>query len=65
MKIIHRKSEPERLLETVSNSLGAVSGGVKRSTLVKGGLITGGFAALTAGSAAISSLRRRLEGKAS
>jgi hypothetical protein len=64
MKIIHGKSEPERLLETVSNSLGAVSG-VKRSTLVKGGLITGGLAALTAGSAAISSLRRRLEGKAS
>jgi hypothetical protein len=65
MKIIHRKSEPKRLLETVSNSLAAVSGGVKRSTLVKGGLITGGLAALTAGSAAISSLRRRLEGKAS
>ena len=64
MKLIHRKSEPERLLETVSNSLGAVSGGVKRSTLVKGGLITGGLAALTAGSAAISSLRRRLERKA-
>jgi hypothetical protein len=36
MKLIHRRSEPERLLETVSNSLGAVSGGVNRSTLVKG-----------------------------
>ena len=65
MKLIHRKGEPERLLETVSNSLGAVSGGINRSTLLKGGLITGGLAALTAGSAAISSLRRRLEGKAS
>jgi hypothetical protein len=60
-----RKSEPDRLLETVSNSLGAVSGGMNRSTLVKAGLIAGGLAALTAGSAAISSLRRRLEGKAS
>ena len=65
MKLIHREGEPERLLETVSNSLGAVSGGVNRSTLVKGGLIAGGLAALTAGSAAISSFRRRLEGKAS
>jgi len=65
MKLIHRKGEPERLLETVSNSLGAASGGVNRSTLVKGGLVAGGLAALTAGSAAISSFRRRLEGKAS
>jgi hypothetical protein len=65
MKLSHRKSEPERILETVSNPLGAVSGGVNRSTLVKGGLIAGGLAALTAGSAAISSLRRRQEGKAS
>jgi hypothetical protein len=65
MNLIPRKSEPERLLESVSNSLGAVSGGVNRSTLLKGGLIAGGLSALTAGSAAISSLRRRLEGKVS
>ena len=32
MRLIHRKGEPERLLEAVSNSLGAVSGGVNRST---------------------------------
>jgi hypothetical protein len=57
-----RKSEPDRLLETVSNSLGAVSGGMNRSTLVKAGLIASGLAALTAGSAAISSIRRRMEG---
>jgi hypothetical protein len=56
------KSESDRLLETASNSLGAVSGGVNRSTLVKAGLIAGGLAALTAGSAAISSIRRRMEG---
>ena len=62
MRRVQRKSEPARLLETVSNSVGA---GVNRSTLAKGGLIAGGLAALTAGSAAISSLRRRLEGKAS
>jgi hypothetical protein len=58
MKLIHRKSEPEQLLEDVT-------GGVNRTTLVKAGLIAGGLAALTAGSAAISSLRRRLEGNAS
>jgi hypothetical protein len=60
-----RKSEPGRLLETVSNSLGAVSGGMNRSTLVKAGLIAGGLAALTAGSAAISSIRRRMDGNGS
>jgi hypothetical protein len=62
MRLFQRKSEPERLLETVSDSLGAVSGGVSRSTLVKAGLIAGGLAALTAGSAAISSVRRRMDG---
>jgi hypothetical protein len=58
-----RNSEPDRLLETVSNSLGAVSGGLNRNKLVKAGLIAGGLAALTAGSAAISSIRRRMDGK--
>jgi hypothetical protein len=62
MRLVQRKSEPDRLLETASNSLGALSGGVNRSTLVKAGLIAGGLAALTAGSAAISSIRRRTEG---
>jgi TRAP-type mannitol/chloroaromatic compound transport system permease large subunit len=62
MRLVQRKSEPDRLLETVGNSLGAVSGGVNRSTLMKAGLIAGGLAALTAGSAAISSIRRRMEG---
>ena len=61
MRLVARKSEPERLLETVSNSVGAVSGGMNRSRLVKAGLIAGGLAALTAGSAAISSIRRRMD----
>jgi hypothetical protein len=61
MRLRHRKSEPERLVEMVTSSLGAVSGGANRSALVKAGLIAGGVAALTAGSAAISSLRRRIE----
>jgi hypothetical protein len=65
MRLVQRNSEPDRLLETVSNSVGAVSGAVNRSMLVKAGLIAGGLAALTAGSAAISSIRRRMEANGS
>jgi hypothetical protein len=61
MRLLYRKSEPDRLLDTVADSLAALRGGANRDTLVKAGLIAGGVAALTAGSAAISSLRRRTE----
>jgi hypothetical protein len=61
MRLVQRNSEPDRLLETLSNSVGVVSGGLNRSTLVKAGLVAGGLAALTAGSAAVSSIRRRME----
>ena len=62
MRLPSTKSEPERLLDTVGDSLADLSGGVNRSKLLKAGLIAGGVAALTAGSAAISSIRRRMEG---
>jgi hypothetical protein len=62
MRRLRAKSEPEALLDTVTDSLSTVRGNVRRSTLLKGALIAGGFAALTAGSAAISSLRRKTEG---
>ena len=62
MRLLRRKSEPDRLLVTVGDSLTALSSGVNRNKL-KVGLIAGGVAALTAGSAAISSIRRRTEGK--
>jgi hypothetical protein len=62
MRLLGTKSEPDRLLETVGDSLAALSGGVNRSKLLKAGLVAGGVAALTAGSAAISSIRRRTEG---
>ncbi len=58
MRLLRTKSEPEKLLDTVTNSFHDV----ERGTLVKAGLIAGGVVALTAGSAAVSSLRRRLEG---
>jgi hypothetical protein len=62
MRLLRSKSEPDRLLDTVGDSLAALGGGVNRSKLLKAGLIAGGVAVLTAGSAAISSIRRRMEG---
>ena len=62
MRPLRAKSAPDRLVDTVGSSLAALGGGVNRSKLVKAGLVAGGLAALTAGSAAISSIRRRLEG---
>ena len=62
MRPLRAKSEPDRLVDTVGSSLAALGGGVNRSKFVKAGLVAGGLAALTAGSAAISSIRRRMEG---
>lgn len=61
MRLFNRKSELDRLGETVNHSLEALSGGSKAGKLKKTGLIAGGLAGLTAGSAFISSLRRRKE----
>ena len=77
MRLFNRKSKFERLLETVNDSLEAVTGvaaaggagsgralkdALPKDKARKAGLIAGGVAGLTAGSAGISSLRRRLEG---
>jgi hypothetical protein len=62
MRVLRTKSEPDRLRDTVGDSLAALSSGVNRSKLLKAGLIAGGVAAVTAGSAAISSIRRRTDG---
>jgi hypothetical protein len=56
-----RKSEPERLLDAVGHPLSALRDGAKRDVVVKAALVAGGVAALTAASAAVSSLRRRIE----
>ena len=61
MRLFRAKSEPERLLDTIADSFAAV-GRADRSRLLKAGLIAGGVAALTAGSAAVSSIRRRMHG---
>jgi hypothetical protein len=62
MRLRSTKSEPDRPLDTVGDSFAVLSGGVNRSKLLKTGFIAGGLAAVTAGSAAISSIRRRTEG---
>jgi hypothetical protein len=79
MRLFNRKSQMQRLLETVNDALDTsrgsklgVPGGLGSSKAlkdafpndraVKAGLIAGGLAGLTAGSAGISSLRRRREG---
>jgi hypothetical protein len=62
MRLLERKNEPDRLLETVGNSLDELAGNVTKSRLVKAGLVAGGVVGLVAGSAGISSLRRRIEG---
>ena len=62
MSLRRTKSKPDGLLNTVGDSFAVLSGGLSRSKLLKATLIAGGVAAVTAGSAAISSIRRRREG---
>ena len=59
--LLRTKSEPDRLLDTVGDSFAALSGGWSKSKLLKAGLIASGVVAVTAASAAISSIRRRTE----
>jgi hypothetical protein len=63
MRLGRTKRKPDRLLDTVGESFAVLSGGASRSKLLKASLIAGGVAAVTAGSAAISSIRRRAEGR--
>jgi hypothetical protein len=62
MKSFTRKSDRERVLEAVSASLDSLRGGLTKGKVLKASLIAGGLAGLTAGSAGISSLRRRDKG---
>jgi hypothetical protein len=60
MRLLRTKSEPERFLDNVGDSLAGLADGMTKGRLIRAGLIAGGVAALTAGSAAVSSLRRRM-----
>jgi hypothetical protein len=62
MKLGNRKSDPERLVKSPQDTLGALGGSLTRGRVLMAGLLAGGVAALTAGSAGISALRRRSEG---
>jgi hypothetical protein len=70
MRLFNRRTPLQRLLETVNDSLDASTSGMKSrlpsgdsaKTLKAGLIAAGSLAALTAGSAGISSLRRRSEG---
>jgi hypothetical protein len=61
MRAFDRKSEFERLFETADDAAHRLASGWSKGRVVKASLIAGGLAALTAGSARISSLRRRNE----
>ena len=61
MRFLQRRRHADRILDNLGDSLGGFTDWTKRRSVVKAGMIAGGLAALTAGSAAISSLRRRME----
>jgi hypothetical protein len=61
MRLLRTKTKPEGLRDAVTDSVDAARDSAHRDTLLKAALIAGGVAVLTAGSAAISSLRRRTE----
>jgi hypothetical protein len=58
MRPFTRKNEFQRAIGTLEESAHSLSEGWSRDRIVKAGLIAGGLAVLTAGSAAISGLRR-------
>jgi hypothetical protein len=69
MRIFNRKSQLQRLIDTVNDSLDMPSrmkfdlpGGGSGKALKAGLMAAAGLAGLTAGSAGISSLRRHREG---
>ena len=61
MRLSRTKSEPERLRGTMTGALAGARKSPHRGTVLKAAAIAGGIAGLTAGSAAISSLRRKAE----
>lgn len=63
MRLLNRRNQVQRLFDTVNDSVEVPSTLTSPPKAVKAGLIAaGGLAGLTAGSASISSLRRKREG---
>jgi hypothetical protein len=63
MRLLHRKSKRDALGDALAGTFAAVRHSAHRENLLKAIVIGGGATAITAGSAAISSLRRRIEAK--
>lgn len=61
MKLRRRKSKPEEFLESIDHLVTVLGDRVGTNRLVKAAVVASGMAALTAGSTAISSLRRRIK----
>jgi hypothetical protein len=57
MRPFTRKNEFQRAIGSLEESAHSLTEGWSRGKIVKAGLIAGGLAALTAGSAALSALR--------
>jgi hypothetical protein len=65
MRLLNRKNQMQRLLDTVNDSLevpSTLTSGPPAKAVKAGLMAAGGLAGLTAGSAGISSLRRKIEG---
>jgi len=60
MKLRRRKTKPEELVELIADSLRTLGDSVGTNGVLKATMITG-LAGLTAVSAMVSSLRRRME----
>jgi hypothetical protein len=61
MRLPGRRPDPESRLDSVGDVLAAVRQGAYRKDSLKAALVAGSLAALIAGSAAVSALRRRME----
>lgn len=65
MRLLNRKNHVQRLFDTVNDSLdvpSTLTSGASGKAVKAGLIAAGGLAGLTAGSAGISSLRRKREG---
>ena len=61
MKLRRRKNKPEELVESLADSLRTLGDSVGTNGVLDATMITGGVAGLTAVSAVVSSIRRRME----
>jgi hypothetical protein len=59
MRGFDRKSQFEKVLEAADDAVHRLGSGWSKGRVLKASLVAGGLAALTAGSAGVSALRRR------